>query len=117
MKGADAEDIALRHLQAQGLQLLQRNFRAKGGELDLVLRERGRGGDTLVIVEVRKRSGARFGSAAESVDARKRQRIVIAARWLLATQPALATLAVRFDVLTLDANDRVEWIRNAFDAS
>ncbi len=112
LKGAEAEDLALRHLQTQGLSLLLRNFRAPGGEIDLVMRQ----AETLVIVEVRKRSGARYGSAAESVDRRKRARIVLATRWLLTRKPAWSGLTVRFDVITLDADDRLEWIRGAFDA-
>lgn len=112
MKGADAEDRALHYLQRQGLTLVQRNFRARGGEIDLVMRER----DLLVLVEVRKRSSARYGDAAESVDARKRGRIVLAARWLLMQQPALARLATRFDVIAIDGDDRINWIRAAFDA-
>lgn len=112
MKGADAEDRALAYLQQQGLKLVLRNYRARGGEIDLVMRD----ANALVIVEVRKRSGTRYGSAAESVDARKRGRIVLAARWLLAQRADLARLATRFDVLTLDADDRIDWIRNAFDA-
>jgi putative endonuclease len=112
MKGADAEDLALAFLQKQGLKLLLRNYRARGGEIDLVMRD----ASALVIVEVRKRSSAKFGSAAESVDARKRSRIVLAARWLLAERADLAKMAVRFDVVTLDADDKIEWIRGAFDA-
>jgi putative endonuclease len=113
VKGEQAEQLALRHLQRQGLQLVARNFRAKGGELDLVMRH----GDTLVIVEVRKRTHRGYGSAAESIDARKRGRIELAARWLLAQRAELANLPVRFDVVTLDADDRIEWIRAAFDAA
>lgn len=112
MKGADAEDRALHYLQRQGLTLVQRNFRARGGEIDLVMRER----DLLVLVEVRKRSSARYGDAAESVDARKRGRIVLAARWLLMQQPALSRLTTRFDVIAIDGEDRINWIRAAFDA-
>lgn len=112
MKGAGAEDLALAYLQKQGLKLLLRNYRARGGEIDLVMRD----ANALVVVEVRKRSSAKFGSAAESVDARKRARIVLAARWLLAQRADLAKLAARFDVVTLDADDRVEWIKAAFDA-
>jgi len=112
VKGADAEDRALAYLQKQGCTLMLRNFRARGGEIDLVMRA----GGTLMVVEVRKRSSARYGSAAESVDARKQARIVLAARWLLAQRADLAKLAVRFDVVTLDADDTIEWIRGAFDA-
>lgn len=114
MKGSREEDLALRHLQSRGLELVARNVRARGGELDLVMRDRD---STLVIVEVRKRSHRAFGSAAESVDARKRQRIVLAARSLLARRPDLARLPARFDVVALDGDDRIEWIQAAFDAS
>ncbi|MGH8516152.1 MAG: YraN family protein [Panacagrimonas sp.] len=114
MNGAREEDLALRYLQSRGLELVERNVRAKGGELDLVMREAGA---TLVIVEVRKRTHQAFGSAAESVDARKQRRIVQAARALLARRPELARLPARFDVIALDADDRIDWIQAAFDAS
>lgn len=112
MNGARAEDLALRYLEAQGLKLVDRNVRARGGELDLVMRDAG----VLVIVEVRQRSHPGFGTAAESVDARKQARIVVAARALLAQRAELARLPARFDVVALDADDRVEWIQAAFDA-
>lgn len=113
MKGAREEELAARHLQAQGLRLLERNVRARGGELDLLMRE----GDTLVVVEVRKRSHRGYGSAAESVDARKQGKIIAATRALLAQRADFARMAVRFDVVALDAEDRIEWIRAAFDAA
>jgi putative endonuclease len=112
MNGAAAEDLALQYLQAQGLKLLLRNYRCRGGELDLVMRE----GDTVVVAEVRQRSRDDFGGAAGSVDARKRSRIVLATRMLLAEQPKLAQSPIRFDVCALDAANRVSWLRAAFDA-
>lgn len=112
MKGAAEEDLALRHLQDRGLRLVARNWRCRGGELDLVLQE----GDTLVIAEVRKRGHALFGSAAESVDARKRARLVHAAQLFLAAHAQYAQAPVRFDVLALDRGNRIDWIRAAFDA-
>jgi putative endonuclease len=70
-----------------------------------------------VIAEVRLRSRGDFGGAAASITAAKRVRIVRATRYLLRRQPALATLAVRFDVLLLSASDSaIEWIESAFDA-
>ena len=113
MKGAREETLACQHLERQGLRLIDRNVRVQAGELDLVMQD----GDTLVVVEVRKRSHSGFGSAAESVDARKRERIVMATRKLLAARPELAKLSVRFDVIALDAADRIEWIADAFDVS
>ena len=112
MNGAREEALALRHLQAQGLQLVERNWRCKGGELDLIMRE----AQTLVIVEVRKRANPNFASAAESVDARKQSRIVHAAQMFLSERRDLADSEVRFDVVALDGADRIDWIRAAFDA-
>ncbi|MGQ0699125.1 MAG: YraN family protein [Panacagrimonas sp.] len=113
MKGAREEDLALRYLELRGLKLVDRNVRAPGGELDLVMRD----GAALAIVEVRKRAHRGYGSAAESVDSRKQSRIVQATRGLLARRPEFAKLSVRFDVVTLDADDRIEWIQAAFDAA
>lgn len=111
MDGAAAEDAALRLLRRKGLKLLARNARFKGGELDLVMRD----GDTLVVVEVRARRSAGFASAAESIDARKRGRIVMATQLYLAAHPEHAERALRFDVVAID--DGVpRWIANAFDA-
>lgn len=111
MNGAAAEDAALRLLERRGLKLLARNARFRGGELDLVMRD----GRMLVIVEVRARSPSRFASAVESVDARKRSRIVHATQMFLAAHPEHADSALRFDVVAYDGAE-VQWIENAFDA-
>jgi putative endonuclease len=113
--GSRAEAVARRHLEDLGLQLVCENYRCRLGELDLVMLE----DRTLVIVEVRLRSHARYGGALASIDPFKQQRIVQAARHLLMTQPRLASLRVRFDVVTLDAapGARPEWVRGAFDAT
>lgn len=110
--GAAAEALALRFLQCQGLKLVGRNIHSRAGELDLVLRD----ADTLVVVEVRKRSHHGFGGAAASVDRSKRDKIVLATRHWLATRDDLSRCPVRFDVVTLDADDRIEWLQAAFDA-
>jgi putative endonuclease len=110
-RGADAESLALQHLQSRGLSLLARNWHARGGELDLVMLERG----TVVIVEVRQRRSGAFGGAAASVDARKQARIVQATRAWLAAHPQHARRDLRFDVVAFEG-DAVEWIRSAFDA-
>lgn len=112
MKGAREEQLALEYLQARGLKLVERNYRAKTGELDLVLRD----GTTLVIAEVRKRSHAAFAGGAESVDRRKQQRIARTAQMFLAGHGEFSQCPVRFDVLALDAHDRIDWIRDAFVA-
>ena len=113
MKGAEAEDRALAYLKAQGLKLVARNVRAPGGELDLVMLD----GSVLALIEVRARSRSAFASAAESVDARKQRRIILAARHYLARHPEHAARAVRFDVVALEADAPPEWLRAAFDAN
>lgn len=110
--GQRTEAAAERMLVAAGLQPVLRNFRARLGELDLVMRDRG----TLVIVEVRSRSPTRFGAAAETIGPAKRARIVAATRVLLAARPELARLPVRFDVVAFDGDAAPRWIRSAFDA-
>ena len=114
--GRRAEDRALSFLTGQGLDLIERNYRCRAGEIDLVMRQRS----TLVLVEVRSRARSDFGGAAESVGRRKQQRFVRAARHLLMVRPELAALCARFDVVAIDGdapNDRLEWIRDAFCAS
>ncbi|HUR40665.1 MAG TPA: YraN family protein [Verrucomicrobiae bacterium] len=111
--GAAAEDRALSFLQAQGLKLIARNWRCKLGELDLVLAD----ADTVVIAEVRSRRRSDYGSAAETVDWRKQAKLVRATRVLLAARPELAERPLRFDLVTLDGDGAVEWLREAFDVS
>ena len=93
--GRAAEEAAARHLEGLGWRILAANFRAKGGELDLVAMD----GEVLAIVEVRYRASDRYGGAAASITHAKRARIVRAARFLLATHPPLAKFPARFDVV------------------
>jgi putative endonuclease len=113
--GDVAEDKALAHLAGAGLVLVQRNYRvargprARGGEVDLIMRE---GDGTLVFVEVRARGDGRFGGAAASIGAAKRQRLVFAASHYL--RRLASPPPCRFDVVAVDG-ERVEWLRAAFD--
>jgi putative endonuclease len=114
--GAAAEDAALAHLRAQGLALVERNFRvargpgARGGEIDLVMRDRD---GTLVFVEVRARRSSRFGGAAASVTPAKQRALVFAAQCYLMRLRAVP--ACRFDVVAVEGA-RFDWIRGAFGA-
>lgn len=111
-RGEAAESLAAAHLEAAGLRLLARNYRCRGGELDLV----ALAGRTLVFVEVRLRGSAAFGGAAESITAKKRRRVILAASHYLATHPADAGRDCRFDCVLLARLERgaIEWIRDAF---
>lgn len=108
--GALAEDAAWSYLQQQGLQLVERNYRVRGGEIDIIARLPD---GMLVFVEVRARASAAFGGAAGSVDARKQGRILLAARHYLMRFPS--EVPCRFDVVAIEAG-ALRWIQNAFDA-
>ena len=98
-------------LQRQRLRLVARNVVCRGGEIDLVMRERD---GALVFVEVRARAQRHYGGAAASIGWQKRQRLVRAARHYLATRVSVV-LACRFDVVAFEAG-RLVWLRDAFRA-
>lgn len=116
--GETVEQQVLDYLQRQGLKLIARNFHSRQGEIDLIMRDR----DSLVFVEVRYRKGSRFGSAAESVDPRKQQRLIQAAQYFLLRNPSLQALACRFDVVACSPEPgnftrprlSIKWISDAF---
>lgn len=114
--GAAAEAAALEYLLARGLKPIARNYRCRGGELDLVMLD----GKTLALIEVRYRASADFGGAAASVTWRKQRRLILAARHLLMTRKELRHYPARFDVVALSGADRrslhIEWIKAAFIA-
>ncbi len=107
--GVLAESRAAEYLGALGYEVLERNFRAKCGELDLIARD----GDTIVFVEVRARNHAGYGSAAETVDFRKRRKLVNTAR-LYALVRGL-DCPMRFDVIGIEPG-RLEHVTSAFEA-
>lgn len=109
--GSAAEDLAADYLTSHGLRLLDRNYRVRGGEIDLICAD----GDTLVFVEVRLRRNARYGGAGASVTPTKQRRLILAAQHYL---QAVGEQDCRFDCVLLSALDEsgLEWIRNAFSA-
>ena len=113
-KGTHYESLALKHLKANGLKLLEKNFHCRLGEIDLILRDK----DCLVFAEVRFRASNRFASAAHSVDDKKQARIARAAAMYLARRPELSDCRVRFDVVAIDCADAdqgtIQWMRDAF---
>ena len=108
--GRRAEDAAARHLEAAGVTLLERNFRCRGGEIDLI----GRAGKTLLFIEVRLRRNGSYGGAAASITPAKQARIILAARHYLATRTR-GEPDCRFDAVLIDG-DRMDWLKDAFSA-
>jgi putative endonuclease len=94
--GAYGETLAARHLEERGMAVLERNWRCPAGEIDLVLRD----GDTLVVCEVKTRSGAAFGTPHEAITPVKLARLrELSARWLVAH--GLGEREVRIDLVAV----------------
>jgi putative endonuclease len=115
-RGSAAEDAALRYLETQGCALIERNYRCRLGELDLVMRD----GDSLVFVEVRARASEAFGGAGAGIGFGRRCGWAAPARHFLMTHPRAAALPARFDVVVItgrSGDDMPCWIRAAFDGA
>jgi putative endonuclease len=111
--GRSGEDAAAAWYEAAGYEVLDRNWRVREGELDLVVR----GGGTIAFCEVKTRRGDAFGRPAEAVTFRKQQRIrLLAGRWL--TEHGSAGRGLRFDVAEVRPDGRGGWrvdvLTNAF---
>lgn len=108
--GARGEELAVEHLKAKGLRILQRGYRSPFGEADIVARD----GEDIVFVEVKARSGSSHGKAEEAVGPGKRERLGnIAQAWL--EERGLPDARVRFDVVAVQDGE-VRHHRDAFQA-
>lgn len=110
--GERAEQQALDYLLQHGLRQVARNFRRRGGEIDLVMLD----GDCLVFVEVRYRKSARFLTPAITIDKRKQRKIMRTAAVFLTRQTQFASHTIRFDVIGITGDERrqINWLRDAF---
>ena len=106
--GAAGEQAAADYLTRQGLRVIERNFRVRGGEIDLICRD----GTMTVFVEVRVRTNKNYGGAAASIGTAKQRRLILAARHWLAQH---GEVPCRFDCVLIDAG-QLEWLRDAFSA-
>lgn len=114
-KGLQAEHLAAVFLAQQGLQILHSNYRCKFGEIDLIAQD----GATLCFVEVRFRASVAYGSPIDTIDGRKRRRILKTATHFLAYRLRGRPCACRFDIVTVEGtvSPVTRWWRAAFDAS
>jgi putative endonuclease len=108
--GQNAENLAAAFLQAKGFTIVEKNFRAKVGEIDIIAKDK----DEIIFVEVRARASRDFGGAAASIGGAKRRKLIRAAQlWL---QARGWDGACRFDVVAVDGG-KLEHLPAAFDAS
>ena len=113
LTGAAGEDYAVRYLQTLGYRIVQRNYRTRIGEIDIIARE----GDVLVFVEVKTRTGRNFGLPQSAVDARKQLKITRVAMTYLSKKRE-TTAFCRFDIVAVQKEGKdfkIELIRNAFE--
>ena len=107
--GADWEEKAAAYLESRGLQILERNFRCRSGEIDLIGRHQG----YLVFVEVKYRSGPEKGDAAEAVNYRKQRQICRVADFYRLRHGLGEDTPVRYDVVAV-TGEQLVWVENAF---
>ena len=113
-KGALAETLACQYLQHQGLQLIEKNFHAKTGEIDLIMQDK----QQLVFVEVRyrhQRNNRNYGSGATSITPTKRRRLLRTATYYMQLNHLVKQQA-RLDVVDVSGSlesPQVLWIPNA----
>lgn len=108
-KGTDKEQLAAEYLTGQGMQIVERNFRGRQGEIDII----GYHNHYLVFVEVKYRSNVTKGSALEAVDARKQRQICKVADYYRYLRKMGEGTMVRYDVLAIQG-ENIQWIQNAF---
>ena len=114
--GALGERLASEHLERQGYRILERNFRCRMGEIDLIARR----GSELVFAEVKLRKDASHGEAREFVTAAKQRKLLRTAEYYLSARPWAQDLQARFDVIEVYApqgteeNSTICQLENAF---
>lgn len=110
-QGLFAEDLVLKYLQGEGLQLVTQNYRLKMGEIDLIMRE----GEILVFVEVRARESFEDIHPFETVTKAKQGRIIATAKHYLWTHELFDRCPCRFDVVAVNLSTLgIEWVKDAF---
>jgi putative endonuclease len=111
--GKEGERIAEIFLRKKGYKLVERNYRCAAGELDLIMLDQR----VIVFVEVKTRTGIRYGTPLEAVEVRKQQKMIYAAQFFLSAK-RLSQREARFDVVGISwpgAQPSVEHIENAFE--
>jgi putative endonuclease len=107
--GTEQESRAAAYLQEQGYTIVERNFRCRTGEIDIIARE----GEYLCFVEVKYRSGGGCGSPLEAVNYRKQKKILAVARYYMMCHHFPTDTACRMDVVAIEGEE-ITLLRNAF---
>lgn len=114
--GNQAEDIALKYLIQQGLELIEQNYLTKVGEIDIIMLDKVE--QVLVFIEVRYRKNTRFGSATDTVTPSKQTKIIRSAQRYLQQHNEFDEFICRFDVVGIESDlkyPKINWIKDAFE--
>ena len=109
-KGTDMEQLAAEYLEKHGVRIIEYNFRAKQGEIDLIGLHEG----YLVFIEVKYRGGSSKGTALDAVDIRKKRQICKVADYYRMLHKVTLNTAIRYDVVAIQGENEICWIKNAF---
>lgn len=112
--GNFAEDLACDFLKQKGLQLIERNYRCRFGEIDLVMKQE----QTLVFIEVRSRQKNNQVDAITSIDLFKQQKLIRSAEYYLQQHKFACSIPARFDVIAVtrtDKQNKIDWLQNAIE--
>lgn len=113
-RGAEAEELAARYLAEHGFELLERNYRCRQGEIDIIAQK----ANTLYFVEVKGRWSAETGGPLEQVTVRKMRQIARVAMVYLQRHPAARDSRAYFSVVGVDSRSNcqtIQWVPDAFD--
>ncbi len=112
--GGGIEALVCDHLALQGARILERNYRCRQGEVDIIARD----GKYLCFIEVKFRNDPKFGQPQEAVNKTKQKRICKVSQFYLYSKYKSFDLPVRYDIVAISQNDKIltfKWIKNAFD--
>ncbi len=112
--GTEAENAAETMLKNAGLKILERNYRCKLGEIDIIAKDVFAKEPILVFIEVRQRSHGGFGSGFDSVDYRKQKKLILTARLFLQERKYFDQYPCRFDIVSVRSLTDMHWIKDAF---
>ena len=112
--GANLEELTSDYLKDKGVEIVERNYRCRQGEIDII----GRDGKYLCFMEVKFRSSDRYGNGLDAVDFKKQKKICSVAKFYLYSKYKSFDIPVRMDVIAISLNGDIyefNWIKNAFD--
>ena len=109
-EGAYYENLVAEYLKTQGYEILEKNYRCRIGEIDLIAKE----GETLVFVEVKYRRDDKMGNPKEAVDRKKQKKISMTAAYYLMRKCGRMDIPCRFDVAAV-LGEQIEVVKNAFE--